>query len=72
MKNNTDYFSCIQHKGDKYLIQWDKASNFFTIEDNSNMIVIYNGAINDLISELEKLRELVDEESDRPSKGLKK
>lgn len=61
---NNDYVAPIKTHGDGIaLIRWNRQSNCFTLECN-DYVVIYKEAINDFISELEKLQELMNEKDE--------
>lgn len=61
---NNDHISIIKGNKDKcqFIIKWNRGSNCFTIESTEeDCVVIYKDSINDLISEIEKIKELMEE-----------
>ena len=65
--SSNEYVSLIKHENFKYLIKWDRKSEFFTLEDQSgDYIVVYKDVINNLSEEFNRLRELM--QFSKPSK----
>lgn len=75
MKPKDNFYKKIIKKGDiSYRLFWNKDNSYFTLEcddEYDDVVVIYNGFINDLISELEILKSLIDENQEMDKRGNK-
>ncbi len=62
---NNCYEKIIKLQEYVYRIFWNKEKDYFTLEDVGDdvgdIVLVYKGAINDLIEELETLKSLMDE-----------
>ena len=57
-----DFVSIVNKEGAIFIIRWDRVAEHFTIEDHQrDYVLIYKQSINDLIGELTKLKEMIDE-----------
>jgi hypothetical protein len=65
MSPTNQYFQqIIKFKDIVYHIFWNKKEDYFTIESDNDIVVIYNHVINDLISELQTLKSLIEDNED--------
>lgn len=55
-----DYVSVIKDNDSSYFIIWNKVTKLYTLEDaKGEHVLVYNKPIDDIKSEIEKLKELI-------------